>query len=482
MALGCKQLSSGSLTDQELVDLESPQPQGTDQLLVDVIPQDLQHQKYESRSQHHDTFLIPDKIIQDTSDKEEEDESCSSNNSSDNSSFSVRRLSNIGTFRITVFLLALGLAVSAGFLALGISAAFQTQEDDFDRNAVDLVNKIATSWHEYENAAALIHGRFRNRNFSRQEFRDFYEYLIAGGLSFQAAQFDPNITHGERDYYENEAREYYETYYPHFEYRGFIGFENASSTTLTPRSVQDFYFPIHYMEPVEGNEAACGLDYHASGSRKATVLYCMNNRLPALTDRLRLVQEQYEDSFGVVLMHPGYELSNSTDSTWPRDLASIVIRIPDLLRRATENQAVPAMVYLYDNDDSRGDTLFLGAVEIRPTSADGKFVADLRFLKEKELEDLQGSAKLYREFVVFAANKHWTVAVVAPEGSFEADYAFVLVGGVVIFLATTCLAFWVRQNTRRVASMNRLKAESEAEKAALILESARTAGKFFTFY
>jgi len=72
--------------------------------------------------------------------------------------------------------------------------------------------------------------------------------------------------------------------------------------------------------------------------------------------------------------------------------------------------------------------------------------------------------------------------VVAPEGSFEADYAFVLVGGVVIFLATTCLAFWVRQNTRRVASMNRLKAESEAEKAALILESARTAGKFFTFY
>ena len=397
----------------------------------------------------------------------------SSNHSSDGSSnSSLRRFAENSTHRVTAFILLLGLAVSGGFLGLGITAAFNTQEEAFDRNAVDLVNKISTAWRDYVNSAGMIHGRCRGRDFSRADFRDFYESLLGGGLSFQAAQFDPNVTHDERAEFEEEARSYYAEYYPHFEYRGFIGFEYENSTSLEPRSEQDFYFPIHYMEPVIGNEKACGLDYHASGSRKRTVMYCMDNGLPALTDRLTLVQETETAAYGVVLMHPGYELSNSTER-WPKDLASIVIRIPDLLRRATENQGSPSEVYLYDRSDSSGSPRFLGAVRITPSTTAGDYAAKLEFLDERDLEALKRNAHLYQEIDVDAANKIWTVAVVAIDGTFQAEYIFVLVGGIIIFLATIGLAWWVHENTKRVAKMNRLKAESEAEKAALILESAR---------
>jgi uncharacterized membrane protein YcjF (UPF0283 family) len=45
------------------------------------------------------------------------------------------------TCTLTIFLLLLGLSVSAGFLVLGISAAFQTQHDSFERRYV------VVSWH-----------------------------------------------------------------------------------------------------------------------------------------------------------------------------------------------------------------------------------------------------------------------------------------------------------------------------------------------
>lgn len=467
-----------SVSPGAVVDLEM---QANGQQVVDLTPQQLaeeQSTQSNGKSNTNGINIIKEKNgmttmkVATTQDKSGDDNSSSNHSSDCSSNSSLRRFADNSTHRVTTFILLLGLAVSGGFLGLGISAAFKTQEEAFDRNAVDLVNKISTAWFEYVNSAGMIHGRCRGRDFSRADFRDFYESLLGGGLSFQAAQFDPNVTHDERAEFEEEARSYYAEFYPHFEYRGFIGFEYENSTSLEPRSEQDFYFPIHYMEPVIGNERACGLDYHASGSRKRTVLYCMDNGLPALTDRLTLVQETETAAYGVVLMHPGYELSNSTER-WPKDLASIVIRIPDLLRRATENQGSPSEVYLYDRSDSSGKPIFLGAVRIKPSTTTGDYAAELEFLGERDLGELEGEAHLYRAIDVDAANKIWTVAVVATDGTFQAEYVFVLVGGIIIFLATIGLAWWVHQNTKRVAKMNRLKAESEAEKAALILESAR---------
>ena len=155
---------------------------------------------------------------------------------------------------IVSFIVVLGCATSSAFLAIGVTSAVHEQEDQFERSAADLVSKIESAWEDYVHAASVIHGRCRSRDFSRQDFRNLYEYLISDGLEFQAAQFDPNISHAERDYYEQEARDFYREYYPHIDYKGFKGFNTEDSPSLEPRWNASFYFPIHYMEPVIGNE------------------------------------------------------------------------------------------------------------------------------------------------------------------------------------------------------------------------------------
>jgi len=409
--------------------------------------------------------------------QEKDDEEGSRSNDGSTATSSNARLALQSTCLVTSMILLLGTAVSGAFLGLGISSAATTQQDQFQRMAVDLTNKIEGAWADYVVAAGTIHGRCRGRNFTRADFRDLYEYLLGGGLSFQAAQFDPNITRDQRAAAEAEARAYYQANYPEVNYLGFVGLEYANSTTLEPRPQEDFYFPIHYMEPIPGNVMAIDLDYHSSGSRRQTVMYCINNGRPALTDRLRLVQEKDASSYGVVLMHPGYNLTTQTD-VWPRDLASIVIRIPDLLSRATQNQGEGGSVYLFDQSDSSGAPIFLGAVKITPVIQGLRGSADLFFLPELTLPELQAQKNAYyHQDNVPIANKIWTIVVLSDDTYFKPDYTFVIVGGAIIFVASVFLSIWVCHNTQRVARLNRLKAEAEAERAALIVDNAKQAAK-----
>ena len=188
---------------------------------------------------------------------------------------------------------------------------------------------------------------------------------------------------------------------------------------------------------------AIDLDYHASGSRRRTVLFCMDNGKPALTDRLRLVQETETKAYGVVLMHPGVNLTTQPD-VWPRDLASIVVRIRDLISRAAENQGESSMVYIYDKSDSSGSPLFLGGAEVIPQKSFEK--AEMVWVPEIELEDLRHlDRRHYFEEDVFAANKEWTVVVMALPGTFEPDLVFIVLGGCIFIVASMFLALWVRK-------------------------------------
>ena len=229
------------------------------------------------------------------------------------------------------------------------------------------------------------------------------------------------------------------------------------------------------MEPIIGNERAIDLDYHASGSRKRTVLSCMNTGEPALTDRLTLVQETVEKAFGVVLMHPGVNLTTQ-DDVWPKDLASIVIRIPDLIKRAASNQGESSAIYIYDMNDSSGLPLFLGAAKVINRGI-GKG-ADLVRIDEIELDELEANTpSMTFQGEVKAANKIWLVQVNVLPGTFESNHTFVVLGGSIIFVASLCVAWWVYNNTRRMEQFNRIKVAADRERAALILDNAKQATK-----
>jgi signal transduction histidine kinase/CHASE1-domain containing sensor protein len=383
--------------------------------------------------------------------------------------------SNFSLYADIALIVLIGGFAAAAFLFVGIRSENKNSQAQFEAAATDLVNKIQTAWESYVTAASMMHNFCRNRNFARADFRGLYEYMISTGLNFQAVQFDPNITDAEREAAEAEARAYYAEYYPHVKYRGFTGFNSENSMDLESRHRSAFYFPIHYMEPVIGNERAIDLDYHAPGSpqRQQTVLACMQTGKPSLTDRLKLVQEKTESAFGVILMHPGVNVTSS-DQTWPRDLASIVVRIPDLLLLATTKQHKSCQIYIYDRSDSRGYPLFLGAAHVHPAVVPGQDRdSELSYLSELSIDVAMTGSHYIQD--IDAANKIWTVIVRKIPGTFEHNHAFVIFGGVIIFVSSGCLAVWVYTDTVRAQKIQQERAKAKAEKAAYVVQSAQLA-------
>lgn len=378
---------------------------------------------------------------------------------------------------ITVLILVLGALTSGAFLWLGISGAQHEQEKDFEHDASDLIRKIEEKWERYIDAASYVHNVCRSDNCTRPGFRQLHEYLLDAGLDYKAVQFTPYVPHDERGRMEDEAKAYYLENYPHVNYRGIVSFVNGT-TNVEPRSNQSFYYPIHYMEPIPGNEAAIDLDYYSIESRRVTVDAVLSTGKPATTSRLQLVKDPNVasrcdlgdvESFGVVLMHPGVNVSVASD-VWPRDFSAIVICIPALMRQATINQRKSSTVYIYDSTVATEDPMFLGGVRVEARGY-GKD-AQLEFLEEIPLSTL-AQAKLHRFEEIAVTNRMWTVAVVAEGNTYQTNIVFVVLGGIVIFMAAIFLALWVF----RITKITKLKAAAEAEKAALILDTARKAAK-----
>jgi signal transduction histidine kinase len=169
-------------------------------------------------------------------------------------------------------------------------------------------------------------------------------------------------------------------------------------------------------------------------------------------------------------MHPGVNLTSQSD-TWPRDLSSIVICIPSLLRRSTTRQAVSSAVYIFDVSDSSREVLFLGGVRAVPSDKPND---QETFLPEVKLEELRRSKMFFRKNVQ-VSNKVWTVAVVALEGTYEPALSFVILGSIITFIASVFIALSVCHSARRMVEFSRIKAQNESEKASLILENAREA-------
>lgn len=379
---------------------------------------------------------------------------------------------------VTLLILFLGLGVSGAFLGMGVSSAKRKQIHQFERSAVEFAEKIKVTWELYLNAAAMVHGRCRSRNFTRQDFRELYEYLIAGGLRFHAVDFVLNITHEERAAIEAEGRDYFGKNYPNVTYLGITGFNAGSPSNATvpqPRDNQTIYYTIHYTEPVEGNEDAIGLDVLTSGGTRKRVFAALEQGLPALTDRMRWNNEKSDAAYSVILSHPGYNVSSNRQK-WPRDFASIMVRMQDLISESAKTQGHHMLLYLFDKADYSNASAFLGGALITPSGSEASSKVD--FLPEIELADVRSRARkdrriMYRENDIIAANKIWTICVQQVPETFQPDISYVVIGGVFISIATVCVSVWVFVNTRSIANFHRMKAEAEAERTSLILDSAR---------
>jgi hypothetical protein len=142
----------------------------------------------------------------------------------------------------------------------------------------------------------------------------------------------------------------------------------------------------------------------------------------------------------------------------------MVVRIPDLIARATSTQQEGRSVFIFDSTDTTQVPIFLGGAD---TDVNNYSVRD-----ETTFQHLQDTSDRIEVGKVRIADREWTIAVLPLDGTFEAHFLFIVLGGCIIFVACLILAVWFYTSMRRSAKIAQLMAKAEAEKAAIIVETA----------
>jgi hypothetical protein len=187
------------------------------------------------------------------------------NNNSDEdspSSSSPRQAAMRGCL-LPALIFLVGVAACALILGIGISAASNEQDKQFKRVSTDLVHQVGKAWEEYKSASLWVQQASRSGKESREEFHTLYRYLRATGLGFNSIAYLTNVTHDERATCENDTRTFMEESYPEVPYDGFKREENDTVISYYDET-RPFYFPAHYVEPLEKHWDWLDLDFYAT--------------------------------------------------------------------------------------------------------------------------------------------------------------------------------------------------------------------------
>ncbi|BFM17294.1 hypothetical protein R50073_34770 [Maricurvus nonylphenolicus] len=161
---------------------------------------------------------------------------------------------------------------------------------------------------------------------SSQEFLDYYYNRLPYYQGLQAIEWIPHINHKERNDFEEKLSQIYPGNWT-------ISERDVNGNMITAKR-RDSYFPVYYVAPIEGNQAAIGFDLASQENRrKAMEKARLTGKLVA-TEKIRLVQDSYnqgQEQAGFLLMYPVYQ---SDDFTRLKGLALGVYHVGDLVESA----------------------------------------------------------------------------------------------------------------------------------------------------
>jgi signal transduction histidine kinase/CheY-like chemotaxis protein len=384
-------------------------------------------------------------------------------------------------------ILFIGAGCSGAFLALGIIGATNEREKQFEQRATELCFAIQAVAHDYQLFGLWIHEsclQTYNRTSvpleedyaahlgfcSRSEFKRLHEYIKSVDVEAQAIEYVPLIEDDVRSEVERQSKIWFAANYPTVNYTGIsrvVPDKNPGLRTA-PEVKLPYYYPLHYVEPVLTNEAAIELNPYSNPARAKAIDTAIETWQPAFSDRLKLVQETDPNAYGLGLVHPG--VPNSVEySAGPKAFSQIIIRIPALLERAARIALVDKSVYIYDSSNLPEEPIFLGGadVHVTPTSTDNVLTS----LPESDIGNIpRKKGSRHFENRVRVADRYWTISIVSQD--FQPELVYVILGGVIIFVACVILAFLFYSHLVRVSKMNAMRSEAEAEKSRIAVKQA----------
>jgi PAS domain S-box-containing protein len=196
-------------------------------------------------------------------------------------------------------------------------------------------------------AAALLSTREATTS---REFTRFALELMAQGSPLQALSWAPLVPLPERRPFEAEARRDTGARYTIT--------ERSKSGALVPAAARARYFPVRFIEPMAGNQAALGFDLGSDPVRLEALSRSAESGQVTITGLVRLIQEDGQSN-GFLLVVPVFRAAaEENQARTLSGFATGVVRVEDLLFAALPGRDAGGsrdmVVELVDHDGVNG--------------------------------------------------------------------------------------------------------------------------------
>ena len=304
---------------------------------------------------------------------------------------------------IAVFLV--GLALSAALFAVFVRNTLHDElQQTYQEEAAPLTVAIVRSIDSSLNAISSISGLYAASNeVERDEFRAYVEQNFVLYDKTQAVEWIPRVSAADRAAYEALARR--------DGLKEFRITELNSAGRVVPAAERKEYYPVYFVEPLGGNEAALGFDLASNPVRREALGRARDTGRMVSTQRIQLVQEIGEQ-FGFLAFAPVYSTGSVPNTIQARretlmGFALGVFRIGDILQTAISQTPALAKLNLYVLDAA---------------APEGKSLLYYRGVPGQDSRKLTANELLlggYKTTVLSVADRNWLLVFVP-----RTDFAF----------------------------------------------------------
>ena len=293
---------------------------------------------------------------------------------------------------------------------------------------------------------------------NRDDFKNLFKTLETSEI-IEALEWIPLVNQVDRSAYEQQARE-----------DGFGQFrflEKSGEGNLVTAQKREFYFPVYYVEPYQGNEGAMGFDLGSNPTRLAAIEQARDEGRMIASGRINLVQLK-GDNAGVLVFVPVYrqDRTNKTVKQRRENLSGLILgvfRISKLVSGFTAKSRRPSLaqtagidLYLYDEEQSPAEQLIY-VHQSRARQEQGVAAAPLL-----ELNKAVSSINLKHSFI-FGGRK-WSIVAKPIDPDFANKITLqpwlILLTGLLI---TVLIVFYMFSNLRRSEEINYIVERRTAE-------------------
>jgi len=284
-----------------------------------------------------------------------------------------------------LLILTIGIALSIGVFFFAGSVEDQKIKNEFQQDAMQRANRLAKDIElKIYTLAAVGSFYVASKEVDRLKFRTFVEPTLSIHPGIQALEWIPRVSHDQRAAYEKAAQQ-----------DGLLDFqfvERKSQGAMERAKQRDEYFPVYYVEPLKGNEAAVGFDLASNPARLETLNKSRDTGKMLSTASITLVQETGKQS-GFLVFLPIYAKGVSLETVEDRreHLKGFVLgvfRIGEIMVSSLNPLGWESIVVsLYDLNAPEGKR-FLHAYHAHPgpegshrISKDVEFATDLQYIK-----------------------------------------------------------------------------------------------------